>query len=194
MPRRRNQQVGCAHGCGQLIATCIVLVVAVAIIGGMTQQLGTVGTVLVILAIAGAVIGIPIYMNSQQEHRERALTIADIDNMTGIDFERYVAKLLQSRGFQTELTATSGDLGVDIIAQGNGVRYAVQVKRQVNGVSRTAVSDAVGAMQHYRCQAAMVVTNSYFTSGAVQLAASSGCQLVNRDVLAQWVVDYQERG
>jgi hypothetical protein len=70
-------------------------------------------------------------------------------------------------------------------------RIAIQVKRHTGKVSRRAISDAVGGMQHYRCNKAMVVTNSYFTPGAILLARSNRCTLVDRDQLSQWIIQFQ---
>lgn len=53
-----------------------------------------------------------------------------IDNMNGLDFERYVAKILRINGFaNVNLTKSSGDFGVDITARYNGKKYAFQCKR-----------------------------------------------------------------
>ena len=68
-------------------------------------------------------------------------------------------------------------------------KYAVQVKRYSNAVSRTAVSDAVAGGAYYGCNAAMVVTNNYFTKGARALAQSTNCQLVDRKTLAKWIAE-----
>jgi HJR/Mrr/RecB family endonuclease len=87
----------------------------------------------------------------------------------------------------------SGDFGVDVIADKDGVRYAIQVKRYRGKVSRRAVSDAVAGKYQFKCDAAMVVTNSYYTAGAQELAASADCFLIDRDTLAQWVLDFQRR-
>lgn len=125
-----------------------------------------------------------------RERRLRALRLADIDNMDGLQFEQYVARLFQHRGFQVKVTRASGDLGVDIIARSRDRSYAVQVKRVHAAVSRRAVSDAVAGKTHYGCHSAMVVTNSYFTQGAKDLAVSTRCELVNRDTLANWITEY----
>lgn len=37
----------------------------------------------------------------------------------------------------------------------------------------------------------MVITNNYFSPGAVELAKSTGCILIDRDMLANWVNEYQ---
>ncbi|MDQ3131159.1 MAG: restriction endonuclease, partial [Acidobacteriota bacterium] len=114
----------------------------------------------------------------------------DIDNMDGLDFEHYVADLLYKQGFETEVTKGSGDLGVDIIAANYDGKYAVQVKRYNQPVSRRAISDAVAGKSYYKCDLAMVITNNYFTKDAIKLAKSSGCLLVDRDKLIQWIKDY----
>jgi restriction system protein len=123
--------------------------------------------------------------------RFRALSMDDVDNMPGLMFEDYVAKLMEHQGYSTRVTPGSGDLGVDIVAQKAGVRYAVQCKRHNSSVSRTAISDAVAGKNHYECSEAMVVTNSYYTPGAMALARSNNCILVDRNELAQWANSYR---
>ncbi len=124
------------------------------------------------------------------EHRYRALRLAEIDSMPGLEFERYIGKLLTSRGFDVTVTRSSGDLGVDVIAKSQDQIYAVQVKRSAKAVSRRAVSDAVAGMAHYRCSKSMVITNNYFTPGAKQLAQSTQCELIDRGTLADWIREY----
>ena len=66
---------------------------------------------------------------------------------------------------------------------------SVVVRRLVDRglVSRHAVSDVVGGTKQYGCDAAMVITNSYFTEGAIALAEANECALVDRDTLAGWM-------
>lgn len=125
----------------------------------------------------------------EEERRFRALELADIDNMSSGEFEQYVGKLMKRRGHKTKVIGKAGDMGVDVVAQNGAKKYAVQVKRYNQPVSRRAVSDAVAGKEHYGCNAAMVVTNNYFTKGAMDLARSTKCQLVDRDTLADWIVD-----
>jgi len=127
----------------------------------------------------------------EEEKRVQALKLSDIDYMEGSDFEYYTGKLLTHRGFEVEVTPSTNDLGVDIIAQKGDLNYAIQVKRKSSPVSRRAVSDAVAGMSHYQCNAAMVVTNNYFSNGAKKLAQSTGCTLINRDALVDWILEFQ---
>jgi hypothetical protein len=113
--------------------------------------------------------------------------------MTGIDFERYVAALLKTQGYQSRITKGSGDFGVDIVAEKDGIKYAVQVKRHRGKVSRHAISDAVAGKSMYKCDSSMVITNSFFTEDAKKLAKSADCLLIDRGELANWIVNLQEK-
>jgi restriction system protein len=134
---------------------------------------------------------IMLYQTWRRLARLRSLQLDDIDTMPGHQFEQYVARLMQEQGYSTTVTKGSGDLGVDIIAQKNGVRYAVQCKRYGSNIPRTAISDAVAGKQHYKCTQAMVVTNQYFTQGATELARSTQCILIDRALLASWVRQFR---
>jgi len=131
-------------------------------------------------------------LKAEAEKRNKAIQLSDIDTMSGIEFEHYLQRLLTHRGYQTQLTKGSGDLGVNLIASRDNEKIAIQAKRYEGAkVSRRAISDAVGGIMHYRCNKAMVITNNYFTPDAIKLAQSNGCILVDRDVLANWIIEYQ---
>lgn len=148
-----------------------------------------------IVAAVAAVVAIAAFVKLANVPGERdrlqAITISNVDKMSGMEFEAYVAKLLSRQGYSVETTKASGDLGVDIVAKKDAVSLAIQCKRQTTPVSRRAISDAVAGRAHYVCNAAMVVTNDYFTQGAQELARSNGCQLVNRDTLMEWIVRFR---
>ena len=91
------------------------------------------------------------------------MRLVDLHSINPADFEKYVAKLLDHRGYTTKVVGEAGDMGVDVVASKGAGKYAVQVKRYSNPVSRTAVSDAVAGKAYHGCNAAMVVTNNYFT-------------------------------
>ncbi len=121
----------------------------------------------------------------------RALQLADVDQMTGPRFEKFVEALLIQQGYHVTHTGQSGDLGVDLVAMRPPDKIAVQCKRQSEPVSRRAVSDAFAGMAHYGCNRAMVVTNSSFSPGARELARSTGCELVDRETLGRWILAFR---
>lgn len=177
--RKRNSQEGTALG-------CLILVI---FFGALVTQVP--GFLAFLVVVGLPIVGLWYWLGTGERRRMRALKLADVDSMSGHHFEHYVAALLEHQGFETTVTKGSGDLGVDVIATKGDLRYAVQTKRYTGAIPRTAVSDAVAGMHHYRCNAAMVVTNSRFSEGAKQLARSSGCVLVDRDTLAEWIASWQ---
>jgi HJR/Mrr/RecB family endonuclease len=118
-----------------------------------------------------------------------AIDLATIDRMTGHEFEQYISQLMTQQGYYTKVTKGSGDNGVDIIAEFNGVRWAVQCKRQVNNVSPDAIRDVVAATQStlFNCSRSMVVTNNYYSKASTQYGKSTKCVLIDRNALAAWI-------
>ena len=112
--------------------------------------------------------------------------------MDPLEFEVYVAKLLQHQGFRNVRLTEKFDYGVDIIAEKDGTRWGVQVKRYANMVKADAVRQVFTGLVRYKCDRSMVVTNSHsFSRPARELAADNNCVLVGRDELAKWIVDFQ---
>jgi restriction system protein len=114
-----------------------------------------------------------LYLKKRGNEQLRALVIADVDKMTGVEFERYVGEIFKSQGYMVHFTATSGDYGIDIVAQKGPDKYGVQLKRYSGHVGRAGISDAVAGMRYYNCNKCMVVTTNYFTANAKHLAKSN---------------------
>ena len=103
--------------------------------------------------------------------RARRRRPEEFDLMEGRDFEHYCAELLRRRGFQeVEVTKGSGDYGIDILAEKDGVTYAVQCKRYAAPVGVKAVQEAYAGRDYYDRMVGAVLTNQYFTQPAVEAA------------------------
>lgn len=142
------------------------------------------------------VLAVLIYISGAPE-RERQEKIeknfAVIDNMSGQQFEYYVAQLLQKNGFtDIQLTKTSGDYGVDIIANYNGARCAVQCKRYAKKLGLKPIQEVRTGMIHYGAQVAIVATNNYFTKKAITLANETNVILWDRGDLASMIIKVEE--
>ena len=93
------------------------------------------------------------------------------DEMEGHEFEYFWADLLGKRGFEeVEVTKGSGDYGVDILAEKDGVTYAIQCKRYDGPVGVKAVQEAYAGRDYYDRMVGAVLTNQYFTTPAVEAA------------------------
>src|SRR5262249_5392213 len=104
----------------------IAVLLGVAVLGYLAHQWTA---TLIASALLVLTVGFCAWSISQRRQRLRALQLADVDGMSGEQFEHYVAALLKHQGFETRVTRLSGDFGVDIVAQKGGLKYAVQTKR-----------------------------------------------------------------
>lgn len=118
-----------------------------------------------------------------QERRLARSGIREVDGMDGIRFEQYLTLLFRQLGYTVQRTPPHGDFGADLILVKDGVRTAVQAKRYAKNVGVKAVQEVVAAQTMYRCNAAMVVTNSGYTQQASTLARSNNVVLWDRDQL-----------
>lgn len=93
------------------------------------------------------------------------------EDMEGHEFEYFCADLLKQKGFvDVEVTKGSGDYGVDILAEKDGITYAIQCKRYTTPVGIKAVQEAYAGRDYYDRMVGAVMTNQYFTSPAVDAA------------------------
>ena len=93
-----------------------------------------------------------------------------IDLMTGIEFEGFCGDILKCMGYLVSYTPATGDRGIDIIAEKDGRKLGVQTKRYVKKVGISAVQEVVAGKLYHKVDDMLVITNSYFTPHAVELA------------------------
>ena len=103
----------------------------------------------------------------------------DTKNMDGQTYEVFVAELLTKRNFEVQLTKTTGDQGVDIIAKKNGITFAIQCKRYSHKVGNAAVQEVISGMKFYKTNFGAVVTNSQYSKSAIELANVSNIMLLH---------------
>lgn len=95
----------------------------------------------------------------------------DFSSMNGWDFERYCADCLLKKGFtKAEVTSGSGDHGVDIIAEQNGIRFGIQCKLYQGQIPNKAVQEAYTGASFYDCDIAVIMSNSELTKQAQEEA------------------------
>ena len=106
------------------------------------------------------------------------------EEMEGHEFEYYCADLLNNKGFlEVEVTKGSGEYGVDILAEKDGITYAIQCKCYQAPVGIKAVQEAYAGRDYYDRMVGVVMTNRYFTSPAVDAARKLKILLWDRGYL-----------
>lgn len=104
---------------------------------------------------------------------------ADTAPSDGHDFERWVSEALGRFGWTTKVTKGSGDQGIDVIAERHGFRIGIQCKRYRGPVGNKAVQEAHAGRTHYRLDCAAVLSTTGYTSGAKDLAVTTGVLLLS---------------
>lgn len=108
------------------------------------------------------------------------------DRMDGHSFEYWCANLLRKNWFlDVQVTRGSGDHGVDIVAIKDGIKYAIQCKCYSSPLGNTPVQEVNTGKLMYDCHVGVVMTNSSFTSGAIELADKAGVLLWDRRKLEE---------
>ena len=109
---------------------------------------------------------------------------SNFDDMDGVEFERYCADLLRKNNFHNvEITKDSGDQGIDILAQKDGIQYGIQCKCYSSDIGNKAVQEAFAGKTYYGCHVAVVLTNRHFTKSAKELATTNKVILWDREKL-----------
>ena len=142
----------------------------------MKQYYGIIGLVLIIILLC-----VLLFVLKRKAGRRRTL---EMDFMEGYEFEHYCAGLLSDHGFtDVEVTRESGDYGVDVLAQREGVTYAIQCKCYSAPVGIRAVQDVYAGRDYYDRMVGVVMTNQYFTAPAVKFARKLNILLWDRDYI-----------
>lgn len=113
----------------------------------------------------------------------------DIDSLpNGYAFERYIVDLLEKLNYENiKTTQASNDYGVDVLAEKNGTRYAIQCKMYSHPVGNKAIQEVVSGKNFYDAHVAVVATNSIFTKNAKELARSNKVLLWDKHVLEEMI-------
>ena len=115
---------------------------------------------------------------------QRAFFGVNFDKMNGYEFEAYIASYLRHKHYKdVTVTKASRDFGVDITAKKHRTTYAIQCKLYQGKVGNSAIQEAVAGKTYYGCDEAMVITNSYYYPGAIELARVNEVTLLDGDDL-----------
>ncbi len=138
--------------------------------------------IVMIISISAAAMLLSGVLYLRQRARRRRVEAYDL--MEGHDFEYYCAELLKQNGFlEVEVTRGSGDYGIDILAEKDGVTYAIQCKCYTAPVGVKAVQEAYAGRDYYDRMVGAVLTNQYFTQPATEAAKKLKILLWDRGYL-----------
>jgi restriction system protein len=121
------------------------------------------------------------------------ITMYLVDAMDGFQFEDFLVEIFQTIGYDVKETKRTADQGADLFVSRFGKNTVIQAKNYAGSVGNSAVQQAISAKAFYGCDEAMVVTNSYYTKSAKELASSAGVRLIDREGLQSYLDDYNQK-
>ncbi len=117
-------------------------------------------------------------VKDEYSDRYKSIEYSSTGNMSGFEFEAYCCSLLRSNGFtNVSQTKKSKDDGIDVLAEKDGITYAIQCKCYSSPVGNKAIQEAYTGAQLYNCDIAVVMTNSTFTPQAINTAKQTKVKL-----------------
>ena len=120
----------------------------------------------IVILISALIVGMISFIK-----KHRKIVPEHFDTLEGHEFEYYCAELLRKKGFiDVEVTKGSGDYGADILAEKDGVTYAIQCKCYTAPIGVKAIQEAYAGRDYYDRMVGAVLTNQYFTTPAVDAA------------------------
>lgn len=184
--KKRKSEPGCiATIFGYLIFVCIIALVIDLIRTHISERAKH--NLMVVAIVIGVIIFISMVCTIYRK-LHRKYTLKQLDKMDGHQFEYACADILKANGYKhVKVTRGSGDFGVDVIAEKDKVRYAIQCKRYNHKLDNTPIQEVVGGLAYYQCDKGAVMTNQYFTEPAKQLAQVNDIELLDRDTLSHMV-------
>lgn len=140
--------------------------------------------IILIAALAAGILILTAALLRVLSNRKKRCALSGMDDMEGHDFEYFCAGLLEKTGFlEVEVTRGSGDYGADILAEKDGVTYAIQCKCYQSPIGVKAVQEAYAGRDYYDRMVGAVLTNQYFTAPAVEAAKKLKILLWDRGYL-----------
>lgn len=137
-------------------------------------------------------------MVRQQENAVRESLRGLLHDMNPFAFEHLIKRLLEELGYQNvEVTAGSGDGGVDVVADIElgitSVREVVQVKRHRSPIQRKDLDALRGSLYRFNAVRGTIVTSSRFAKGTQDAAFASGAApitLIDGDKLIDLLIEH----
>jgi restriction system protein len=127
---------------------------------------------------------------AQEAVRAGHRTLAEVDAMTGTEFEDLVASLCRRDGCtRVRRVGGANDNGADVVGcLPDGRSMVIQCKRYAPSrvIAARELRDLLGAKVHFGADLAVFVTTTRFSGPSQQFALRNGIIAVHRDHLGLW--------
>ena len=142
-------------------------------------------TIIFFVALLATIALITFYLIKRERRYVQQSGIDEVEKMSGRHFAYYVKELFKRQGFTVKETVIVGNYGADLILERAGEKVVVQARRWKNNVGSKGVQELVDSAKQHNAHNRIVITNTYFSDKAIELAQSSGIELWDRNRLVE---------
>ncbi len=113
-----------------------------------------------------------------------------INELSGLDFERFASEYFRILGYSVEETSGSHDNGADLIITKNNKRTCVEVKRRSSKITRHVVLSVSYAKDFvYHAHNAVIFTNNLLTDQARAAAKDKEVDYIDKYKIEKFLLD-----
>ena len=128
--------------------------------------------------------------NEQQENwLPDQIIIQKLKDLKPSQFEDFISDLFINLGYRTEITAGFHDMGIDIVAEKDGITNYIQCKKLIyKDVSVSQMRDFLGSLVHREANNInYYITTTNFSHGAQAFAFNKQIELINQFKLISYI-------
>ncbi|MBM0067006.1 restriction endonuclease [Alkalicoccobacillus gibsonii] len=141
------------------------------------------------LLFVGGLLWLILRLKKRKRYDVAKITMKDIDQMSGHDFEDYLLVLFTAIGYETFITKKSRDYGADLVFMNEQEqKVIVQAKRYQAKLGLTSVQEIHAAKSFYQADAALVITSAEdVTDSCWNLAGATNVSFLMREELEELI-------
>jgi len=129
-----------------------------------------------------------------EEQKEASQTLERLSKLSPRGFEEFIGDLFEGLGYQrVNIRGGSGDQGVDILAEKDGQRVAIQCKRYKGIVGLHQVRDLIGAMRLEDAQRGLLITTGVFSIQAERMVREAQIEMIDGNKLIEVIAEARTR-
>lgn len=120
-------------------------------------------------------------IEKENKHKTIAKKVEQLYELTPREFEEWTANLFNSLGYEKiTLTPQSNDKGIDVLAEKNGMKIAVQCKKFKGLVVSPDIQKFIGAIKYAEVDKGFLITTGTYSVEAEKMAISSSIEIYDK--------------
>ena len=112
-----------------------------------------------------------------------------LEGVSGWEFEGIMAELFKKLGYTVSVTKGSGDEGIDLFLEKEGLRTGVQCKRWKTMIGQRVIREFYGSLIHANLKKGFVITTNRFSEAAKDFAEDKPIVLIDREELRRMILE-----